>query len=374
MVDIIHVTTVHDRRDTRIRRKETQTLKSDLDVEVALYVQDGLGDEVDAKTGMLIHDIGLRAEGRLARMLLGSWRMYKAVRKAKPKIAHFHDPELLMVAPLWWLNGIKFIYDVHEEFPADIKSKVYLPAWSKASLSKVVNIVEQTCSRFAVKIVAATPTIAANFPKERTELVQNFPILDELWMPDQVPAAARALQFAYVGDVTAVRGPFEMVRALMHIETEGVRLKLAGRMPDIENLRARLKAEPGWQHVDYSSWLERPEIARLLSQSRAGLVVLAPEPNHVKSQPNKLFEYMAAGLPVIASDFPLWREIIDEAGCGLLVDPQDPKAIAKAMDWIIRHPEQADEMGQRGRKAVEDKYNWGAEGRKLIALYRDLLS
>jgi hypothetical protein len=86
-----------------------------------------------------------------------------------------------------------------------------------------------------------------------------------------------------------------------------------------------------------------------------------------------MFEYMAAGLPVIASDFPLWREIVDGAGCGLLVDPMDPRAIAEAMQWIIDHPEEAAEMGRRGRAAVEHTYNWEAESTKLVELYRRLL-
>jgi glycosyltransferase involved in cell wall biosynthesis len=83
---------------------------------------------------------------------------------------------------------------------------------------------------------------------------------------------------------------------------------------------------------------------------------------------------MAAGLPVIASDFPLWREIVEEAGCGLLVDPKDPQAIADAMQWILDHPEEAAEMGRRGRAAVEARYNWEAESAKLVSLYRRLLS
>jgi len=82
---------------------------------------------------------------------------------------------------------------------------------------------------------------------------------------------------------------------------------------------------------------------------------------------------MSASLPVIASDFPLWRLIVDGAGCGLLVDPLDPAAIAKAMRWILEHPAEAEAMGQRGRKAVEQTYNWGAEAPKLLDLYNKLL-
>lgn len=85
-------------------------------------------------------------------------------------------------------------------------------------------------------------------------------------------------------------------------------------------------------------------------------------------------EYMSAGLPVIASDFPLWRQIIDGAGCGLLVNPMNPEAIASAMRWILEHPAEAEEMGNRGRKAVESTYNWDTEAAKLKDLYKKLLA
>ena len=82
---------------------------------------------------------------------------------------------------------------------------------------------------------------------------------------------------------------------------------------------------------------------------------------------------MAASLPVIASDFPLWRQIVDGAGCGLLVDPLDPKAIAGAIQWLLDNPHEAEAMGRRGRQAVATEYNWDRETRKLVALYNRML-
>jgi glycosyltransferase involved in cell wall biosynthesis len=96
-------------------------------------------------------------------------------------------------------------------------------------------------------------------------------------------------------------------------------------------------------------------------------------PNHVDAQPNKLFEYMSAGLPVIASDFPLWRQIVAGASCGLLVDPLNPDAIATAMRWILDNPDEAQQMGANGRQAVQDRYNWAQESSRLVQMYRHLL-
>jgi len=83
---------------------------------------------------------------------------------------------------------------------------------------------------------------------------------------------------------------------------------------------------------------------------------------------------MAAGLPVIASDIPLWKRIIEENKCGICVDPFNPKAIADAINYIVSHPKESEEMGVNGRRAVMEKYNWAQEEAKLYSLYRGLLT
>jgi len=82
---------------------------------------------------------------------------------------------------------------------------------------------------------------------------------------------------------------------------------------------------------------------------------------------------MAAGIPVIASDFPLWREIIAKWECGLLVDPLEPRAIAEAIQWLLEHPDEASMMGERGREAAAAEFNWADEGAGLCQFYRKLL-
>ncbi|PYU29046.1 MAG: hypothetical protein DMG32_01175 [Acidobacteria bacterium] len=131
---------------------------------------------------------------------------------------------------------------------------------------------------------------------------------------------------------------------------------------------------PGWDRVDNLGYIPRDRVADVLGRTRVGLVVIHPQPNYIRSRPTKLFEYMAAGVPVIASDFPDWRKIIDAARCGLLVPPEDPRAIATAMEYLLTHPEEAREMGLRGRQAVEGSYVWDVEKKTLLDLYDSLLT
>jgi hypothetical protein len=161
-----------------------------------------------------------------------------------------------------------------------------------------------------------------------------------------------------------------MVRALPLLP--GVRLLLCGRFEDAAT-EAALRAEPGWAQVDYLGVLGREGVREVMARSRAGLVTLLPLPSYLDSLPIKMFEYMSASLPVIASDFPLWRDIVQRHACGLCVDPSDPAAIAQAIRQVLDDPAAAQAMGQAGREAVHAHYHWPRAEAELLALYRELL-
>jgi glycosyltransferase involved in cell wall biosynthesis len=146
---------------------------------------------------------------------------------------------------------------------------------------------------------------------------------------------------------------------------------IMGEMSPAE-LQSRLERHPAWPRVSYLGLRPRAEATHLLMTAHAGLVLFHPAPNHTEAQPNKLFEYMAAGLPVIASDFPLWHDLIVGEGCGLVVDPLDSAAIARAMIAVTGDATRAAAMGHRGQAAVHARLNWAVEGARLVRFYSRL--
>jgi glycosyltransferase involved in cell wall biosynthesis len=233
---------------------------------------------------------------------------------------------------------------------------------------------DAACHRFS-GLVAATPAIAKRFysTNPNTVVVHNFPMLDEIAPNGALPWNERLPAVAYIGSISERRGIREILQALALLPPDNpAQMMLAGTFSPAE-LRTELMRLPGWARVKYLRVLNRPSVANLLSRVRLGLLVLQPEPNFRNAMPIKLFEYMAAGIPVIASDFPLWRQIIGDAGCGLLVDPQDPQAIARAMEYLLSHDSEAEAMGRRGRQAACELYNWKSEERILLKFYSELL-
>jgi glycosyltransferase involved in cell wall biosynthesis len=136
--------------------------------------------------------------------------------------------------------------------------------------------------------------------------------------------------------------------------------------------RAEFLRDSESELFEFKGRLDRAGVAQLLGRARVGMLLFHPLPNHVNAMPHKLFEYLAAGLPVIVSDFPCWRELIGREGCALFVDPLSPASIAEALLWLLRHPAQAAQMGQNGRRAVAENYNWERESERLLTTYAEL--
>jgi glycosyltransferase involved in cell wall biosynthesis len=366
------MTSVHGALDNRIFRKECRSLATAgfSVTAIAPYDEDVTVDGVRIRA---IH----RAKSRLARMTATVAEVYREALRQNADIYHFHDPELIPVGLLLRAVGKRVIYDLHEDCPKDILAKDYLPSWSRTAVALCVGKIEKMASAHFSALVAVTPSVAARFQKinQRTVVIYNYPRTDEV-VPqgDVTPWSQRAQAIAYVGGITRDRGICEVVEALSLLPPLlDATLELLGPTVPGDVALEEFKEHAGWARVRYHGVLDPQAAFRKLRTVRAGLVPFRPVPNNIEALPQKIFEYMGSGIPVIASDFPLWRILIRDSGCGLVVDPHDTAAMADAIEYVLTHPKEAEEMGRRGQEAVLTRYNWNQEAQKLVSLYSDLV-
>jgi glycosyltransferase involved in cell wall biosynthesis len=363
-IKICVLTSAHPAFDVRIFHKECKSLAR-AGYEVVLVAPHRECQNIDGVTLQAVTP----ATGRFERWFKTTGAVYRAAVAVDADVYHFHDPELMPVGLLLRARGKKVIYDIHEDLPLTVSYKPYVPKWLQRPLAKICSVVESLTVRQFSGLIAATPEIAARFSGHSNVcVIQNYPIWEEF--PEETENSAGDGYVAYVGlRITKARGAEEMARAMgLLTRSLPIRLKLAGAI-EPPALLEQLQATPGWGSIDYLGSLGRAGVSELIRNAIAGLVVLHPEPNYVNSHPVKLFEYMCAGIPVIASDFPVFRSVIDGAKCGILVDPLSDRQIADAIEFLCTHPYEARAMGARGRLAVSSRYNWRHEEQTLLEMY-----
>lgn len=363
---ICHISSVHTRNDTRIFIKECCSLVK-AGYNVSLIIADGKGNE--HREGVHIYDVGA-FKGRINRIRNATKCVFSKAVTMNADIYHLHDPELIPYGLNLKRLGKTVIFDSHEDVPKQFINKHYLNRPTRWLIAKIFAAYETwACKRFDV-IVTPTPFISKKFLtiNPRTIEISNFPIIGELAAATSWYDKHRVI--CYVGGINANRGIREIVTA-MSMTNSSVRLNIGGEFEDKE-IESEAKEHLGWTKVDALGYLKRDGVRDLLSRSIAGLVTLHPIVNYLDALPTKMFEYMSAGIPVIASNFPLWRKIIEGNDCGICVDPLHPSEISSAIDFIVNNQERARQMGENGRIAVQNLYNWPIEERKLINLYQSL--
>jgi glycosyltransferase involved in cell wall biosynthesis len=373
---IVHVALLHSPLDVRIFEKEARELASvGYDVHV---IAPGAPDE--NRDDVRFHGIDSSGEcvGILSRVWLAmqrGWRALRSVVALRPDVVHLHEVQAIPVGLALKLLGARIVYDVHEEaFWEKLSNCRILGAPRLGYVFGAIAALLEVLAKLSFDgFVAATPHIGRQFPRRQTTVVQNFPRSDET-PNDRVAGGSladhdRENVCLFAGNLFATRGAREMVEAVAQLPAAlNSRLVIAGRFVPA-SLKRELEQLDGWCNITCEGWLSRRRLNELWSHARVALVLFHPSPEHLNAYPNKLFEAMAAGVPVVASDFPLWRKIVESAQCGLLVDPLDPTAIADAVRDLLEHPAKAAKMGAAGAEAVRRQYNWNNESVKLLKFY-----
>ncbi|MBR6113879.1 MAG: glycosyltransferase [Oscillospiraceae bacterium] len=366
MAKICIMTTVHRRDDTRILSREGRSLARVYDV--ILLTADGLPEEtID---GVRIRSVVTeKPRSRPERMLRTASIMFRAALAEDADAYHFHDPELLGVGMRLKRRGKTVVYDVHESISDTITDRDYLPAAMLRGLARAAGWADRNGARKMDAVVTVTPFLKERYDSWgcRTALVCNFPSLEDFPPPED--GAPREISMCCAGArVDYSRGIVEMLEASRRT---GVPLHLFGKMHDAME---RETAQRGGEGLVHTYGFVPPEtVRRQMYSSLIGMVVEYPTGNAVNAYCVKLFEYMAAGLAVVSSDIPLWREIVEGADCGICVDPNDLDAVVEAVRRLAADPEEARRLGRNGRRWAEKQYNWAREEEKLLALYRELI-
>ena len=359
---VFHVTSVHPRYDTRIFKKECISL-AQTGYDVTLIVCDGQGDEVCE--GVKIIDAGnYNRAPRLKRVHLGPKAIYSKLKKvAQINVVHLHDPELIFLGKKLAKKGIKVIYDSHENLPKQIMSKPYIPSWARKIISYSINKIELSVAKKFFSVVTVTDEIQKRFlsVNNNSLLVRNYPVLKSFPEPD---FSKKDMSFMYAGGVTSIRGAKEMAQAS---NKAGIEVQVYG--PVDSDVVDYTKNCPFFK---LNGSLKQEDLIKVYATSSIGFILFYKVPNHMVCSPNKLFEYMASGMAVIASDIPMWKEIIDEYKCGICLDPYDVNAIADTMIYMKNHPDEVEKMGRNGRKAVLEHFSWECESKTLLKLYKDM--
>jgi len=277
---------------------------------------------------------------------------------------------------------------VHEDYPQQALSKHYLPPFLRRAAACLAAALERAAGAAFATVVAATDTIAARFPGPKTVVIRNYPappsahglrLTANGQSPESEgcrPSAVSCTPFGrfrlvhLAGTLTHVRGITSMVRAMDFLD-DSFELVLAGRFEPAE-YGAVLGRLPGYARVRHIRNVPHPDVWSLYRRCHVGLVCSLPLTRHLFALPVKLFEFMAAGLPVVVSDFPLLRAIVEENDCGIPVNPEDPGAIAAAVRRLARDPALARRLGENGIRAVATTFNWEREAAVLLRSYARL--
>lgn len=354
---VCHVTSVHNPFDDRIYLKECVSLEK-AGYQVAILSR---GEKL-VKNRIQFYQCTQHRRNRVSKLFFSSYDFYRVAIKLDYDVYHFHDPELLLCAARLKKKGKVVIFDSHEDVPAQILDKEWLPRFSRKIISRLYKFYETKVVKKIDAVVCATPSIKARFENRASKIIviNNYPIIGDITFHAE-SFSDREASVCYIGGISENRGISVMKEAVRKLP---VTLVVAGN-----HIQETIDLEVGKIH--YIGWLNREKVNDLYAQVIAGLLLFMPQHNHFEAQPIKMFEYMAAGLPIIASDFQYWKDIIEKSNCGICVNPTDIEAIAEAIEYLCNNRDTAQEMGKNGYKLVCEKYNWRNEEFKLRELYKN---
>lgn len=310
--------------------------------------------------------------------LIAMKKMGKKVTELKPDVIHCHDLNTLLSGAMAKKKlGVPLIYDSHEDYPGMLAPKSII-------LSKLASIFENLLLKYVDWVITVSEELVKKFKKHKqinAVAIYNSRMLNEIFQKKETKELKKELNISgddfivgYIGALSKKRGIDNLIKSIKYIDDKKIKVLIVGGPEnEVKNLRALAEKEDAMDKVILTGHIPYFKVIPYFSLLNVGTVLFQPLPNHLIAAPNKLFEYMGAGLPLIVSDFPeMKRIVVGESVCGIAVDPTNPEKIAGVITYILEHPKDANKMGENGRRAVEEKYSWEKMDAKLIKVYNEV--
>ena len=323
-----------------------------------------------------------RVTNRLVRPALIVARILPRLVAKRYDLYHFHDLDLLPLMTMVKLSTRRqVIYDCHENYEQEMLTRSYrIPPWSRRGLAWAVKWTERVAAGVLREVVIVTPQQKPTFPAPwfHTTLVRNFAELgleegrvdDLATRPDA--CISTASQYVSNGALLFLEVAREVVKRRPHVQFYAID-RFGTDLPLREQVLARVRDSGLAANFSLLPNVSPPAIMTLLNRATIGLSINLPTPKQVGALPIKLVEYMAAGLPVVASDLPNIRQVAEEAGNILLASPGDAKSFADHICTLVDNRPLGVILGQRGLQAFRERLNWELEMEKMLKMYQRLL-
>lgn len=367
---VVHMTTVHHPTDPRIYHKQCKSIAN---AGYDLYYVAKADDTIQSNE--LVKHIPIKNHSnRIKRLLFGSFEAYREAKKLKADVYHFHDPELIFIGWLLKRKDNIVIYDIHEDYITSILQKDYMNKIFRNVFAKAYTFFERIFTR-KMELCLAEKYYYDIY--NRGKLILNYPTINRTFIEHERKGKPLTNELLYTGNVTVDRGA--LIHAKIPQIDEQVSVHFIGRCPgDLadEMYATANKAKDRLYIEGVDRFVEKEDIEQKYMSRNwlAGLALFPPTDHYMKKELTKFFEYMNAGLPIICSNFPVWEQFIQTYECGIAVDPYNEEEIKEAIIYLRNNPEQAQLMGENGKKAVLEHLNWNIEEEKMISWYEKLLN
>lgn len=371
MKNVVHLTSAHPRYDQRILWRECCSLRKH-GYNVTLIVNDNQLNET-LENGIKILSTGFVPQGRRERMTEGVRRVFALGIAQDADIYHLHDPELLWIALKLKEHGKKVIFDSHETYGENIKEKMWIPAPMRCLLSFTYNVYESYVCRRIDGVIHVGKYDGKDWFSGRSKrfaYVGNFPRKEDF---EAIPVSkySERKHVCFSGGIAKDFGALTMLEAVSKAKTK---LILAGRFTD-DVFQNEFFACDKNHVVRYHGLLDRKKIVELYAKCAIGICVLPDLGGQLVKIANfntKVYEYMAMEMPVIVSDWPYKRQMIETYQFGLVANPNDADDIAEKIRWLLDHPEEAEAMGKNGKLLLMQQFTWDVAEKELLKLYKEI--